>query len=57
MAAVTEQTTEAFDWKQISYKEVEFTETSLITNPWYDKHQCVNEIVNYDLFICLICFR
>ena len=38
MAAVTEQTTEAFDWKLIlgSCREVEFTETSLIANPWYD---------------------
>ena len=36
MAAVTEQTTEAFDWKLVgSYREVEFTETSLIANPWY----------------------
>ena len=33
MAAVTEQTTEAFDWKLIG--EVEFTETSLIAYPWY----------------------
>ena len=34
MAAVTEQTTEAFDWKLIG-KEVEFTETSLIANGWH----------------------
>ena len=37
MAAVAKQTTEAFDWKLIvSYKEVEFTETSLMANPWYE---------------------
>ena len=35
MAAVTEQTSEDFDWKLIGYKKVEFTETSLIANPWY----------------------
>ena len=36
MAAVTEQKTEAFDWKLTGFKrEVEFTETSLITIPWY----------------------
>ena len=41
MAAVTEQTTEAFDRRLIglvSYREVEFTETSLIANPWYVFH-------------------
>ena len=36
-AVVTEKTTEAFDWKQlVSYREVEFTETSLIAYPWYE---------------------
>ena len=36
MAVVTEQTTEAFDWNLIvSYREVEFIETSLIAHPWY----------------------
>ena len=29
-AVVTEQTTETFDWKLVSYGDVEFIETSLI---------------------------
>ena len=37
MTVVTEQTTEACDWKLIGFigLEVEFIETSLIAYPWY----------------------
>ena len=34
---VTVQTTEAFDWELVLYREEEFTETSLIAYPWYVK--------------------
>ena len=40
---MTEQTTEAFDLNElVSYREVEFTETSLIAYSWYETIYIIN---------------
>ena len=42
-ALVTEQTTEAIENLLVSYRKVEFIETSLITHSWYGNTVCIHK--------------